>query len=670
MKKFIGITIISLIVISILWIAIIIVNDNKNVEFVSIKSKEDLNKVLELRDYNEMIITLLTFPASAINPNYRRYDVTSTGGMLDGGISAVAETTKGSSASPDYSTTNIQVENVDEADTVKTDGESIYSISGENVVISKTSIDGKVEVVSTILPKGIPEEILINKNNLIVISHVQSNSTKIYGDVVSSIAPYPYYNNTNSTVIDIYNVKDKAKVVKLKEIMLDKEYNTSRMIKDKIYVLTNGTISSSGNDYILPAYSIDGAVSNMPYNKIKYIKQNKTRDLSMIAAIDLNNLSTGININGYLMPMDNVYVSENNMYLAYEKQGKQKLDSDVLKELFGLKGIPGFARYMQENYSNTSYKEETTIVKFKFTDTGIEYVANAKEIGNTLNQFSMDEYNGKLRVALSENTEKSKVTVYSENMKKIGELDNIAPGEKIYSTRFIGKRAYMVTYKTIDPLFVIDFSDEKNPKILGELKIPGYSTYLHPYDENHIIGIGNATQEEIERDSFGRVISQRAYITGMKMSIFDVTDVKNPKEEFTQKIGDRSTYSTVLSNHKALLFSKEKQLIAIPVNRYSNEIMVPASDDMSSNIGIATSIVQKPVQNGYIVYNINLTEGFKEKGVINHDTKDKNNYYWYTPSNPVRGIYIGNILYTISEKFIKSNMLDSLIEVSNVEIGG
>lgn len=444
------------------------------------------------------------------------------------------------------------------------------------------------------------------------------------------------------------------------------------MIEDRVYVLTTGYLNSDAkDDEIIPYYSIDGVVTQMKCGNIKYIKNQKTTKISIVATIDLSNLNTGIDISGYLIPIDNAYISENSMYLVseeYESSAPVSIKLQMAK-LFSLKGIPGFIKYVYEGtYDNSDSGTYTTIAKFKFTDTGIEYAASAKELGNTLNQFSMDEYKGNLRITLSDGTKESKLMVYSSKMEKLGEIKKIAPGEKIYATRFIKDRAYVVTYRTMDPLFVIDLSNPTAPKILGELKIPGYSTYLHPYDDTHIIGIGNQTEEIIYRDAFGRVESQSSYITGMKMAIFDVTDVANPIEQFSQKIGDASTYSTILQNHKALLFSKEKQLLAIPINNYSEKININANTDMDYNVNSIDNIKAQPTRNGYIVYNINLKDGFKQKGIISHDTTDSLGYYWYNTNNTVRGVYIDNILYTISEKFIKSHTLDTLKQKSNVSL--
>jgi len=238
----------------------------------------------------------------------------------------------------------------------------------------------------------------------------------------------------------------------------------------------------------------------------------------------------------------------------------------------------------------------------------------------------------------------------------------------MYASRFIGDKAYLVTYKNTDPLFVIDLLDAKNPKILGELKIPGYSTYLHPYDENHLIGIGMNTEEVVDRDLNGRIVSTWSRITGMKMALFDVSDVNHPKEIDSTTIGDSRTVSAVLSNPKALLFSKEKNLLAIPVNNYLEDFSVESSTYYEDDIGNFIDIDNDYVSEGYFVYNIDL-EGFDLKGVINHE-KIANEYSYYYDSKLLRGLYIDDNLYTVSEDYIKVNKLDDLVQLSSLSLKG
>ena len=327
---------------------------------------------------------------------------------------------------------------------------------------------------------------------------------------------------------------------------------------------------------------------------------------------------------------------------------------------------------MAEDYDGSSYGLNTNIYKYEITDKGeVEYKNRTKINGTTINQFSLDEYNDNLRVGLY-TSKGSRVVVFDKKLNKIGETSYLSEGEKMYSTRFIGDKAYMVTYKNTDPLYVIDLKDPKNPQVLGKLKIPGYSTYLHPYDENHIIGIGMQTEEKVYRNSSGRITSTSAIITGMKMALFDVSDVNNPIQVSQTIIGDSRATSAVLTNHKALLFSKEKGLIAIPVNNYPSDIEITATDedDISTLVKNYINYQEEYTSEGYFVYNINLTDGFKLKGVINHEKISNYKSYYQYNSKLLRGLWIEDNLYTVSETAIKVNKLDNLEEISKLDIKG
>ncbi len=184
--------------------------------------------------------------------------------------------------------------------------------------------------------------------------------------------------------------------------------------------------------------------------------------------------------------------------------------------------------------------------------------------GQVLNQFSMDEYDDHFRIATTTWTytnltsnPTNNVYVLDMNMSIVGKLEDLAPGEHIYSARFMEKRCYLVTFVMIDPLFVIDLSDPTKPAVLGQLNITGYSNYLHPYDENHIIGVGKETSPSDE--------GFFAWYQGVKISLFDVSNVSDPIQIANYTIGDRGTNSPVLYDHEAFLFDKEKDLLVIPV---------------------------------------------------------------------------------------------------------
>jgi uncharacterized secreted protein with C-terminal beta-propeller domain len=257
------------------------------------------------------------------------------------------------------------------------------------------------------------------------------------------------------------------------------------------------------------------------------------------------------------------------------------------------------------------------------------------------------------------------VYILDADLNIAGRVNDIAPGENLHSARFMGNRAYLVTFKNIDPFFTLDLSDPYNPKILGELKIPGYSDYLHPYDENHIIGIGKDTDETIDAD---KIHSDNAVyytaILGVKIALFDVSDFKNPKEVSKIIIGDRGTNTPVLNNHKAFLFDREKELIVLPISLYEvdEEIKQQNGEDARGMHGTFKL-------NGAYVYKLSLENGFELKGIITHEENDQqqNTLYNHYP-HISRSLYIDNALYTISNNMLKINDLSDLSEINTVKL--
>ena len=651
---------------------------NSKEEIVPISSEKELKEIYYGESTKEMsfIEKLIKLPFSLLvndkitYNSYSKYDdyyidadVKSAvyPSELNGSNEQISSTQ--SENTKEYSTTNIQVENVDEADITKTDGDYIYSLSGNNVIITDVREPEQAKIVAKIsdgTSSTVPEDLILYNNNLIVI----------YQKIKSNFSYYSKYNNKNTTYVVIYDISNKEKPKKIKNYEIEQPYYTSRCIGGKLYVIATGKLREE-NDNIVTYYKENGKKIDNGYSNIYKIKDLTTDSQTILSMLDLNNIEQSVKVNSYLMDVENAYVSENNIYLLDEKYKgysySYSYSSPQISDIFGLKGIFGvFNREYNDDDSDAGYY--TNIYKFSFLKDGsIEFAKKAEEKGKTINQFSIDEYNENLRMAIY-NNEGSKVVIYNKDMKKIGETESLAEGENMYSSRFLGDRAYLVTYKTIDPLYVIDLSNPYEPEVLGELKIPGYSTYLHPYDENHIIGIGMQTEEKVNRDSYGRVISTTATITGMKMALFDITDVNRPVQMLETIIGDNRTTSAILKNHKALLFSKEKQLLAIPVNNYKEDFKVETtSDEYATIVEKYNSYNKEYVSEGYFVYNINLTEGFNLKGIITHN-KTNSKYSYFTNSRLLRGMYIDDNLYTISEDYIKINNIENLEEIKQVEI--
>ena len=333
--------------------------------------------------------------------------------------------------------------------------------------------------------------------------------------------------------------------------------------------------------------------------------------------------------------------------------------------------------------AQASGSERTVINKISLE--GFSYLAKGEVPGQALNQFSMDESNGYFRIATTSEqsagafgrmpmignvvqpTTSNAVYVLDSNLDVAGSLEGLAPGEKIYSARFMGERLYLVTFKTVDPLFVIDLSNPAKPALLGKLKIPGYSDYLHPYDATHLIGIGKDVDESIDADKVhtaGAVYYTA--IKGVKLSLFDVSDVAHPQEVAKYIIGDRGTDSYALSEHKAFLFDKGKNLLVIPITL--------AVIDTAKYPGgvVPTSASGDFVFQGAYVFNVTLQEGFRLRGSITHASQGdlmKSGEYFLSDSSVKRSLYMGSSLYTVSDRYVKANDLSTLAPISSVDFG-
>lgn len=640
----------------------IVINCTKTDELISVKSKKDLEKLYNAKsiESNHTFIKLLTMPFSALSgefdgPTYydKNYNSSSNYGDSDfitnsatsssNTITNSATNSTFESSSNDYSKTNIQVENVDEADITKTDGKYIYSLTDKDVIITNVENPAKIYISSRItLPEGIPEELMLYNDKLAIIAS----------------------NNTYETIVYVYDISNKESPKVSKSYKLYEPYYTSRAIDGKLYVISSGSLRKDDNNDFITYYSENNITKELSLDNIKYMKKVNTKTLSFISVVDMNDISSDVSINAYFLNINNAYISQNNIYLLNEKYSRTSSAPNP-KLIFGFKGALGILDY--EDYI-TSASKKTDIYKFNILNDGsIKYETKTKTIGSVINQFSLDEYEGNLRVALYD-SDGSRVVIFDKNLKEIGRSDNLAKGEKMYSSRFIGNKVYLVTYKTVDPLYVIDLSVPSNIKVLGALKIPGYSTYLHPYDENHIIGIGMETKENIRRDVNGKVISTTSSIIGMKMALFDVSDVNNPIQISSTVIGDSRSSSAILTNHKALLFSKEKELIAIPVNNYNEDFNINTNQDTySSIINSYTNYKKSYVSEGYFVYKININDGFTLKGTITHD-KVNSKYAYSTVTKLLRGLYIDDNLYTVSQSCIKVNKLENLEQISQLKI--
>jgi inhibitor of cysteine peptidase len=564
------------------------------------------------------------------------------------------------SGSDDFSTTNVQVEGVDEADILKTDGKYAYLVSGNNVFIVDAYPGENMEIISKISfeEDEIPTEIFITDNKLLVFTRTgysyyyyskKSSETKC-ADGVKCV---PEFGRNGIVSAKLYNIVDRANPTLEKNVELEGSYVSSRLIGDNAYYVVNAqpryepywdgnVYVYDSNDPIIPLQRIDGGVSKIAEaTEIGYIPGVPAQRFVTVAALNLN--TKVLNKEIVAASGQSVYASKSNLYLA------ERLYNRPVP-------MPIFSSVFSSNWNNT---EKTSIAKFKLDNGNVSFVSEGAVPGKILNQFSMDEHKGNFRIATTVGWNGyNNVYVLDKDMNTIGRLEGLAPGESIYSSRFMGDKGYIVTFKKVDPLFVLDLSNPIDPRVLGKLKIPGYSDYLHPIDENHLIGLG--------KDAIASEYGDFAWYQGIKMAIFDVSDVNNPIELHKTIIGDRGTDSYALRDHRAFLFDKEKELLVIPVTLA--EISSVDKEKSEEEVGRWPQYGEYTFQ-GAMIFNVNNTTGFTERGRVTHITKEdelKRGYYYGDNYSVKRAFYIAENLYTFSSSMLKVNNLASLGEVSNV----
>ena len=561
-----------------------------------------------------------------------------------------------------YSTTNIQVAGVDEADTVKTDGQYIYTVSTtqntgyyfngyytetnnavyiikadpqdpqDPQVISKITLDNNTEPAGLYLSQD-------GSKLVVLASEYQAytyGSERIPGSNVA-MPMLMFYQADVYTFINVYDVSNKANPVLTRNYTLSGSYFNSRMIGDYVYTVVSQPAYANNDSVVLPEVYNNAVNSTIMPTDIYYTDvQDSYFTYTTFAGLNVMDDSQAPSSMTIMMGgTSDMYVSQNNMYITYPSQNGQ----------------------------------DTEIYRISINGQALAFQAKGAVPGYVLNQYSMDEYNSNFRVATTTSTgswinqaQQNNIYVLDMNLTIVGKLENLAQGESIYAARFMNDKCYLVTFKQTDPFFVIDLSNPEAPTVAGQLKIPGYSSYLHPYDENHVIGLG------MENET-------------LKLSLFDVTDVNNPTEIANYTVEGNYTSSTALNDPKAFLFDLQKQLLVIPVSITNyGEIYLQSSQTLPPSApGVSPSIISTyGYWQGAYVFSLNLNGEFTLKGTVTHlnaTLLDSQGYlndsstYWNSQNNYItRSLYIGNTLYTISNAEVKLNSLTDMTQIAQIDL--
>ena len=581
--------------------------NNKTLDAATIASaadqKETTQTLITAKDYKEIEKCIKEY-----NKQMARDNNSMAIGMYESASSSDAASAESSNVSDTgaYSDTNLRENGVGEADIVKTDGKNIYTLCRSVVTI--TAIDnGSMEKLASIEQDAerYVEDIYVQDDKLVLFGTLGRQ-------VGNSEDSDGYYEN--NTYVQVYDISDPSNPKEIGNMEQSGGYNTSRIVDGYVYVLSQfhpyeDNVTARDLWYIpeVQGKSIEAENIYMP-------QEAEGNEYTIITAFSLDNPSEKTDSKAVFGYSDVCYVSENNIYIT-------------------------------SNYYEDSDVSRTLIRKISYTDGKLVGVAQTKIKGMLNDSFSIDEYEGNLRLVttideiysnddimpLNETADKTEKAV-AENVKDavpgtnslyvlndkleiIGSIHNLAKDEIIYSARFMGDTGYFVTYRQVDPLFSVDLSDPENPKILGELKIPGFSEYLHPYGDGKLLGIGM----DVSEDGFTT--------EGVKLSMFNVTDPSNVTEE--NKYTIEESYGTDVGyNYKGVFVDVQKNLFGF----------------VTYHDGVT-----------YQLYTYDEAEGFKE--VMSRQLSG------YEGS---RGLYIGDVFYLVSGNMIESYSMNGFEKMDDI----
>lgn len=534
----------------------------------------------------------------------------------------------------DYSTTNLQMEGVDESDIAKIDGSYIYTVEDKYIVITDIR-DGKLEEVTRFLPKdcGAADrvmEIYVDGDQLILVvqgyetsldgnskagadkeNKDEENSDETYSDeetAASEDSAFWYEMNGKSiTQIQVYSIVDRKNPEFEGRLIQDGYYNTSRKIGDVVYLFTQYNMTSDVTSYVEKKHGVEdlkegNGVSSLAEAVIPkvngekvaaseiYLPESSGESGILVSSLDVNKpdkvLDSKLVISGYAQ----TYISKDALYL-YE-----------------------------EDYDGAMI---TNIAKFALDEGRISGVAAAAVSGYVRDTFAINASDGYLRVLTTDYSTEDEVNalyILDENMKLTGQLTGIAPGEEIYAARFMGNTGYFVTYRNTDPLFTVDLSDPEKPEIIGELKVTGFSEYLHFWDDTHLLGIGYESDEKTGN------------IENIKLSMFNIENPGEVTEEAKLVLKDVD-YSEALYDYKSVIISKDKNLIGLVCEDYSSSRTKQTYQIYSYENGTFKKQAEIPGING-----------------VNYEN--------------VRGMYSGNVFYLwINDNITSYDMTDGFKKI-------
>ena len=471
----------------------------------------------------------------------------------------------------DYSETNLRQQGVDEGDLVKTDGNYLYVVETNQTEVGIVKTGNALEETGEIRIKegwGIEEIYVVPEEKQVILV-----CSKNLGDVEF----YPEEEQAESMILT-YDVSDPEEPELEGEVTQSGWYHSSRLAEGVLYLFTQYDVGTDIQEARPETYIPQVQGKLLEESEIFLPPYGQGTLYEIVTAVDLENPQETRDSRAIFSKGGDLYVSGENIY------------------------------YYETVWTEKGQREMTTIRKISYRAGELEPEAQGAVDGYINDSFSIDEYEGRLRIVTTVEDTNS-VTVLDEELQVAGEITGLAKDERIYSARFLGKVGYFVTFRETDPLFSVDFSDPDKPRIIGKLKIPGFSDYLHSYREGQLLGIGMDVDEKTQ-------------ITGgVKLTMFDVTDPADVKEADTYVL--ENVYNTDVSyDYKAALVDGEKDLIGFPADSEGGRIYYLFSYDTETGF---QRLMEEEVNGG----------------------------------GTTRGIYIGDRLYVVDGNVIEAYSLEN-----------
>lgn len=541
-----------------------------------------------------------------------------------------------------FTAANQQVAGVEESDIVKTDGDSLFihtntaSSTPEVVIVDASSME-KLSTI-TLEPSYGASELYLWDETLVVmqteapsvlpfqkgISEATASDNKSYQKAAQGETPsHSGMAESNTSYRDafvisatLFDVSDREQPKEIRRFEQDGSYVSSRVSDGTLYLVSQKYVWGDSSDEDTPmdelvpvtGDSLNQASQLLEAQSIVYCPDVEIDPVyTVVSALNLSDCQQPANTKAVLGSADEIYMSKDNLYLAGSSDGSS-----------------------------------TNLVRVAVEDSDIHFAATGKVPGQVLGQFSMDESGGYFRVASTSFSDSGTVNnlyVLDQSLKQVGSVEGLAPGESIKSVRYLGDTAYVVTFREVDPLFAIDLSTPSKPKVLGQLKTPGFSEYLHPVDSSTLIGFGtNTTVAEN-----GAVMEN-----GMKLSLFDVSDPLHPKESQVFYLGNQGSSSEGKENHKAFFYDGQRGQIGFPAT-IATQVDKDKADPLSSQNEITFS--------GYLLLDFSKEDGFSIAAYFPNG--GEGNGVSALGDRIRRGVRIGESFYTISgQQLIRYSLKD------------